>query len=75
MRLGGQADRLDVRVEGERSLQLQHSDIIVSGHGVVVWRHSQRLDVNRFGRELLTAHLCGAYHGCPLSGVIVPINR
>lgn len=75
MRWGGQADGLDVRAEGEGGLQLQHSNIVVSGHRVVVWRHNQRLDVNRFGLGLLTAHQSGPHQGCPLFGVVVPINR
>lgn len=75
MRRGGQADGLDVRAEGERGLQLQHTNIVVGGHGVVVRRHNKRLDVNCFGLGLLAAYQRGPHQGRPLFGVIVPIKR
>lgn len=75
MRWGGYADRLHVRAERERRLQLQHSYIIVRGHGVVVWRQSYGLDVNRSGLWLLTAHQRRPNQGCPFFGVIDPKTR
>lgn len=44
VRRGWDADRLDVRSESKRLLQLQHSHITVRVHGVIMWRDDQWLD-------------------------------
>lgn len=71
MRAGGKTDRLDVRAEGDRGLQLQDSDIVVIVLSIVVWGHYQPLDVYDFRRGLFTTDLCCPHQGRPLCGVAV----
>lgn len=75
MRVGGQTDRLDVRGEGDRCLQLQDGHIVVSGLRDIVWGHYEPFDVYHFRRGLFTTDLCGPHHGRPLSGVPVSERR
>lgn len=73
--LGGQADGLDVRAEGEGRLQLQHGDVVVAGEGVVVRRHQQGLDVDGPGLELLPVNVRGPDQSRPLFGVSVTLKQ
>lgn len=66
----GNADRLDVGVEGEGRLQLQDSHIIVAGHGVVFRIDNYRLDVNSFRLSLYAVGQLGSNQCCPFTGIV-----
>lgn len=75
VRVGGQTDRLDVRGERDRCLQLQDGDIVVCGLRAIVWGHYKPFDVYHFRRGLFTTDLCGPHKGRPVSGVLFSEHR